>query len=232
MLRNNADRAQQAVVVFYCTAGLSLGAAALDLLYVNRLDHGTEAASALDSVLDIGQGLSGLLVLVLVITGFVVLIRWLRRAYVNLQLAGLDNDYSDGWAAGAWFVPFLNLHRPYSIVREVWRGTQLQASGYVQPHGLLRAWWLVYLLDSGLSNFAGRMAFRAESVPELQNATWLSFFSNLTGIAAAVLTALVVRRIARFEEALHLQAQVEELGKPAPESTEYLPTDLAGEQYF
>ncbi|MBO0356616.1 DUF4328 domain-containing protein [Hymenobacter sp. BT186] len=232
MLRNNADRARQAIVTFYSIAGVSLGTAVLDLLYINRLSHAGSEASTLDSLLDISQGLVSLVQLALIVAGFVVLIRWLRRAYVNLQLAGQSTDYSDGWAAGAWFVPFLNLFRPYSIVREVWRGTQLQAFNRVQPHKLLRVWWVVHILDSFLGNAAGRVAFRAETLPELENSTWLSFFSNLLGIVAAILTALVVQRIAHFEEQMQLQTQVQELGKPQPEATEFLPTDLAGEQYF
>ncbi|UOG76749.1 DUF4328 domain-containing protein [Hymenobacter tibetensis] len=232
MLRDNAQRAQQAIVIHYVIASGALGAAILDLLYVNRLSHGAEEPSTLDSLLDFGQGAMGFVTLVLLTAGFVVLIRWLRRAYVNLKLAGLDTEYSDGWAAGAWFVPFINLLRPYTITREVWRSTQLQSVGSVQPHTLLRIWWFVHVFDSVVGNISGRRAFSAETIVELQSSTWFSFFANLLGIASAVLTAQVIQRISRFEEDLQLQAQVQSLGSPAPEPVEYMPSDFTNEQYF
>ena len=60
-------------------------------------------------------------------TGFLVwlgtataVLMWVHRAYRNLPALGArDMAYSPGWAVGWWFIPFLNLVRPYQVVREI-----------------------------------------------------------------------------------------------------------------
>lgn len=40
---------------------------------------------------------------------------WLNRSYKNLTpLGAQDLAYSSGWAVGYWFIPFVNLVRPFS----------------------------------------------------------------------------------------------------------------------
>ena len=52
-----------------------------------------------------------------------VFIRWLSRAYKNLDVAAPGfRRYGHGWAIGSWFVPFLNLWRPKEIINDIHRG--------------------------------------------------------------------------------------------------------------
>lgn len=55
------------------------------------------------------------------IIGGVLVVLWMRRAYYNLEVLGAPTEFSDGWAVGAWFIPLLNLVRPYQIMRELIR---------------------------------------------------------------------------------------------------------------
>src|SRR4249919_2196416 len=51
-------------------------------------------------------------------------IMWFRRAYWNLHQVNVSAaHFPEGWAAGAWFVPFINLIRPYRIMQQIWKGT-------------------------------------------------------------------------------------------------------------
>jgi hypothetical protein len=56
----------------------------------------------------------------------VAIITWMYCGYKNLKDSGRFNNLtpSPRWAIGAWFVPFLNLVKPYSIMKEFWEGTQ------------------------------------------------------------------------------------------------------------
>lgn len=52
----------------------------------------------------------------------VCFLAWLHRAYGNLRSLGARQlDSSPGWAVVSFFIPILNLFRPYQIVRETWR---------------------------------------------------------------------------------------------------------------
>ncbi|MEO5838213.1 MAG: DUF4328 domain-containing protein [Acidimicrobiales bacterium] len=58
-----------------------------------------------------------------VVTGIVFVI-WFQRCYKNSQALGTANlRFSSGWAAGAWFVPFLHFVRPKQIADAIWKST-------------------------------------------------------------------------------------------------------------
>ena len=63
----------------------------------------------------------GLLALAVFVGSAVVWLIWFKRLYVNLPALGTKHrKHTAGWAVGAWFVPFLNLVRPYEIAQEIW----------------------------------------------------------------------------------------------------------------
>ena len=62
--------------------------------------------------------LVAILVLIIRLASIIVFIMWFRRAYNNLHKIGVPHlEFSEGWGAGAWFVPFINLARPYTIMK-------------------------------------------------------------------------------------------------------------------
>ncbi|WP_330328968.1 DUF4328 domain-containing protein [Streptomyces sp. NBC_00536] len=84
----------------------------------------------------------------LVATG-VVFIIWFHRVRVNGGAFRPDLfSQGPGWAIGAWFVPFLNLVRPFRIAKEIWA-----ASVQAGPDGSARAlsvtpitlWWMTFV---------------------------------------------------------------------------------------
>jgi len=51
-------------------------------------------------------------------------VTWYKRMYANLPALGAKHiRFTPGWAVGGWFVPFLNLVRPYEIAQELWSGS-------------------------------------------------------------------------------------------------------------
>lgn len=53
------------------------------------------------------------------ITSIVMFLHWFRRAYYNLNVVTDECVYEDSWAVKAWFIPFLNLYRPYQMMKEL-----------------------------------------------------------------------------------------------------------------
>ncbi len=91
------------------------------------------------------------LVLGLAILATVAFIAWFRRSYQNLGLLGTGGLQSTpGWATGAWFVPGLNLVRPYRIAREMWTVSRRAAAPgdpAIASHGLVDLWWGLGILS-------------------------------------------------------------------------------------
>ena len=60
-------------------------------------------------------------ILMAIITGIIYLM-WLHRAYQNLPALGVTKlDATPGWAVGYYFIPILNLFRPYQTMVEILR---------------------------------------------------------------------------------------------------------------
>ncbi|RZK31646.1 MAG: DUF4328 domain-containing protein, partial [Hymenobacter sp.] len=118
MLRDNRRRARNARLIFLLLLLLSGSLVLLSMVAQSLPDWGAAEAgssSTLTTIIYVSVGLLSVVFLVLVGLSYVFLILWLRRAYYNLhQLPGINPEYSDGWAAGAWFVPFLNFVRPFT----------------------------------------------------------------------------------------------------------------------
>lgn len=233
-LRDNERRARQAIGIFWAVAAGNLLMAAVDIgTIIVAPSYIAPSGETVDQLLIVGRAAMFLLQIVLLIVSTIFMIRWLRRAYWNLHALGRPLEHSEGWAAGAWFVPFLNWVRPYTITREVWQQTRLVAYGDVEPHGLLRWWWMLYLVDRAAGNISARMAPDENSTSaQVSQAASVDLLASLVGIAAAVVTVLVIRRMAANEEQLHLRQQLDQLGGPAPEPAAYLQQDQEeSEQY-
>jgi hypothetical protein len=83
-------------------------------------------------------------------------IPWFARAYGNLRRLGVQHvPWSDRWAVGAWFVPFVSMWRPKQIANEIWRGSEPGADVGSERWRLLPVspvvhWWWGLFLAGGI----------------------------------------------------------------------------------
>lgn len=138
----------------------------------------------------------------LYIAGFVLtaigFIRWFFLAYRHTsRSAGHALNHRPGWAIGAWFVPFLNLVRPYTIMKEL----VIENS----PDGAstaLVSWWWGTLIASGLLARTGSvMAESAADLESVQAALGVTILSDVLVFVAAVLGFRLVGRVTRLIKA-------------------------------
>lgn len=230
MLRNNRQRARNARLVFLLLFLVSGGLVVLSIVAQIRPDWegaATGESSSLTSLLYVAVGLGSILLLVFSALSYVFLILWLRRAYYNLhQLPDVNPDYSDGWAAGAWFVPFLNFVRPFTIMREVWQYTQRSAWGrIVQPATILGWWWAAFVVKLLIGRITWRMGSDGSSITGA-DLTAILLDAGAQFVVAG-LTWHVIGQAAHFEEGLAMRQEVEKLGQPAPSPESFQPADQA-----
>lgn len=140
--------------------------------------------------------------LIFIATGVVFLV-WLAKAYGSDRVDATELRHSAGWAVGSWFVPFLNLVRPFQIVGDLRRGLR-SGTPTTRPEPqpwLVPAWWTAFLgsnvVDSvGRIQGAGREALEQTAyIESLRTAAWLSVASAVITIIAAVLAVMLVNRL-------------------------------------
>lgn len=94
----------------------------------------------------------GLFVLALIAAG-VLYSFWIYRAYKNLRALGhAHTDFTPGWAVGWFFVPVVNLWKPYQVVKEIWEKSSPPA--IVGGSALILFWWICFLI-MGFANWIG-----------------------------------------------------------------------------
>jgi hypothetical protein len=139
------------------------------------------------------------------VTGIVWMF-WLYRSYQALQEVGSrTTDHSPGFAAGCWFIPFLNLVRPFQIIRELWMRSEAEnQESYIRTEegpGILHYWWagwLVMVLFGRLLT-SGPMDGGASSTARLETVTTMVLVHDLVSLVTTILAIIIVYRIAGFQ---------------------------------
>jgi hypothetical protein len=153
------------------------------------------------------DGTVSIFTLIILIVTVIVFLIWQHRAYNNLPPLGVPSpDFSSGWVVGSWFVPFLNLFRPYQIMKYI-RGksdpeTVNVEVGYYDTgdNFKLKAWWGFWLASNFVDNLSTRIYWRAEKLEDHVSAGWAGLFGSGLSLIAACLAIAVVREITSRQE--------------------------------
>ena len=137
------------------------------------------------------------LILSFLSTGVFFLI-WIYRAHRNLPVLGaLNLKYGPGWAVGGLFVPFLNLFRPYQVVKEIWNASDPDFidNSSEGTSSLIGWWWVSFLISIFVGRVAGTMADGAKTASDLLTASWISLISFVLMAVEGVFGILVIKGI-------------------------------------
>jgi len=144
--------------------------------------------------------------LLLNIVTAIFFIMWFRRAYFNLHLINTKNlAFSEGWAAGSWFLPpFTLLTRPYYIMKEIWLQTQLNIKEKKDiKKTILIEWWWAFWISYNLLDFFISLYLGNGNRPEKRfTGILLSFTREIMLIPASILVIILIRNISKFETEL------------------------------
>ena len=214
-ITTRAGWAVAGLIVVMLGAGFSIIAYINEITLLADLDAGIrvplEDLEASDSLLAAAEGLGFLGVVFAAVT----FLMWLHLAWVNVERRSLTGvRWSASWAVGWWFIPFMNLFRPYQVMQTLWRASQQPAD---QPGStewavrsstpLLAWWWALYLagflIDGAFAELRGD--------DSIDFAGWIALdvfviFGIVGQIASAFLAILIVRRITAMHERLRTGA--------------------------
>ena len=212
---------------------LALGAAVSVIsIIVNAVLVGMlRGADDLSAPYEAGASLTDLLYLAVAMLQFVVFIStmvaflmWVHRAYRNLPALGaVGLDTTPGWAVGYFFIPIVNLFKPFQVVKEIWHestpggATREDFGGVAARPGtpaLIGWWWAFWIIANVTTRASDRAVVMAETIEGMLLASWVSIGSDAIFAIAAVLAILVVKRIDEMQEAKFRQMGTQ--GPPPP----------------
>ncbi len=126
----------------------------------------------------------------------VVVSIWIYRAHANLEAAGLDDlEFSPGWSVGWFFVPIMNLFKPFQAMRELWNGSHGYDNSYAAPSSReLTLWWGAYIVGNILDSVSTRIAMMT-SGDGLLVAYVLGIAGSLLTIVSAYYLLVIIRNV-------------------------------------
>ena len=210
-LRPNQQRAKNAQLLIYIILGLevvSFFSSYMQYNLIDRIAHGGDYTMEEADLNDLREMVIGILYVIAYIVSAVTFIQWFRRAYYNLHLLVPRLNREEGWAAGSWFVPILNLFWPYQIMQELYQKSEaiLPNNGVALRPKLstlfIGWWWALWVLNNLYGNFSFRISMHVETAEEILTATQMDMGGSLIGIPLCFLAVKVIRDYAAVESLL------------------------------
>lgn len=155
---------------------------------------------------------------------FVLFLMWFQRAYRNLPALGREDlSASSTEAVLCFFIPFLNLVRPYQLAQEIWRGSDLSTLDPNQKvvfSSALVGWWWAFLWISILLRAAAWYTSRYTGLAgdvlisgEALVAVWFAMGAILMQMIAALLGLHVVKTITTNQDEKFRRMEAEKGGQ-------------------
>lgn len=210
-IKPNQQRAKTAVLLIWCLMALDVICIISSYFQYELLtvaNNGGFISDAEAEANDNREMIIGLIYFVFSIISIVTFIQWFRRAYYNFNSRNSNSAYSDGWAAGAWFVPIISLYRPYQIMKEMWVGTSkiitTTSDTIVKNNStaIIGLWWTLWIVTNYVANYVVKASFKSDSIGEYLNATMGDMVSSFLSIPLGYVTILMIQRYAKKEEQL------------------------------
>ncbi|RYE37497.1 MAG: DUF4328 domain-containing protein, partial [Sphingobacteriales bacterium] len=175
-LRPNDQRAKNAITLIWIVLALEIVALVSGYLQFNLVQkvlNGGEISMEAANSNDTREQVIGIVYLIVFIISAITFIQWFRRAYFNLHQRVPHLTHPEGWAAGSWFVPIMNLFRPFQIMKELFNETKtllqrLQfGTGDFPSTRFLGIWWTLWIINNLIGQFVFRYSMKAETAEQL-----------------------------------------------------------------
>jgi len=131
---------------------------------------------------------------------------WLRKAYCNLRhLGATDLKYSPNWALWSWFIPIINLFRPYQVVREVWIETSMVLARRENAKvdnissAIVAWWWFFFLAMNLLSSISGNIINSVQDKNDIVTYIQIGNVGNITAIIGSIIAINLIAKVSNIQ---------------------------------
>ena len=134
--------------------------------------------------------------------------RWIHNASLRAHLFSGGMTISPGWAVGSYFIPIVNLFKPFQAMREIWQASIApNATGIVPVPVGMRIWWGLWLVRVGLSNANYQVIANVRNLLDIGISGALNILTFVIDVPMAVLLIVLIRRLGANHRA-RVEAQI------------------------
>ena len=192
-------------VLLVATALVAWVAVGFDVADIRQLARRAEGATS-ESIDRLAHRITGAVLFtaqttLLVVTALAFVL-WTYAARSNLRALGARRlDYTTAWSVAGWWVPGLNVVRPYQVLREIWKASDPNTADrfawkQLRTPALLVFWWTTFVGFVSLEITTALMTLSAGiEVPKFQFARAVSIGADICAAISASLAYFVVTKI-------------------------------------
>ena len=126
-----------------------------------------------------------------------LLLTWIHRANYNARhLGSRGMRFSPGWSVGWFFIPVLNIWKPYQVLKELWK-TSIDPQYWKSQKGpSILPWLWVLIFTSPLFYAAGSITTNlAETLDGVIIGGWIKLIGYLMMLASPILILTLIKSI-------------------------------------
>lgn len=193
---NNAPKSkwlQRSLIALIVVELLSLVSSVMQLQLLGNPPYDIETAHANDR----RESIMGIAYFVAYFFTVVVFARWIISSHKTVRALGAEGmSISPGWAVGYFFIPFINLVRPYTAMKELWCASvePRHSMSQIAPP-LLPAWWALWIINGVLGQIILRMSLNAEDLDSLKTLTVVNIIGSVAGVVLSLVALKLVKGI-------------------------------------
>ncbi|WP_339750165.1 DUF4328 domain-containing protein [uncultured Rubinisphaera sp.] len=125
--------------------------------------------------------------------------KWIHRSNNNARALGaISLPISPGWSVGYFFIPIMNLWKPYHAMRDISAASRNARNWYSENSlPIVLIWWFLYLIALGVDRVGGRMWQKADTVETLTAAAQVCMIGTLIGIPLTLAAFSMISQITK-----------------------------------
>jgi hypothetical protein len=145
-------------------------------------------------------GIVSIFFLVALLACIVLVGRWIYRASANAHALSDEMTISPGWAVCSYFIPIVNLFKPYQAMREIWLASHFRGNWHGEPSpSLVSGWWGLWIVVNILDNISVRLGTFDEDGAIVGMTTVFDLAAAVLNLALCLILITLMRRIARAQ---------------------------------
>ena len=154
--------------------------------------EGAEITSQMADANDNRQGVIGLIQSILFVVTAVIFGKWIFRISSNAHsFSSLSQRHSPRWAVGYYFMPFVNLWRPYQALRDAYEAFLDSARGK-ENNIIFPLWWFAWIVSNIFDNMLFKSSMRAEELDELILSSLITIASDSFDVFLNIIAASLI----------------------------------------
>jgi len=205
----NKQRAKTAIILIWIIFTIEIVSIISDFFQYQLLQTGS--ISNFDAMSnDSRQQAIAAIYLIMFVISSITFIQWFRRAYFNLHIISKNLKFTEGWAAGGWFVPIVNLWYPYTIMREIFTETFsfFKKNNYNFENNykssIIGWWWALWIISSFFAYFGTNLILKANNLSDISSGTLIQIFASIISCIGAIIIVRIIKKYSEMEDQIVL----------------------------